>query len=52
MKKELRREILYLRDNLEDRYNKSMIIKDKLLNIDVYSIIILNIRDKQIKDNY
>ena len=36
MKKELRREILYLRDNLEDRYNKSMIIKDKLLNLDVY----------------
>ena len=36
MKKEIRREILYLRDNLEDRYNKSIIIKDKLLNLDVY----------------
>ena len=36
MKKEIRKELLYLRDNLEDRYNKSMIIKDKLLNLDIY----------------
>lgn len=36
MKKELRKEILYLRDNLEDRYNKSMIIKNKLLDLDIY----------------
>ena len=36
MKKELRKEILYLRDNLEDRYNKSMFIKNKLLDLDIY----------------
>jgi len=35
MKKELRRELLFLRDNLEDRYNKSLIIKDKLLSLDI-----------------
>ena len=36
MKKELRKEIIYLRDNLEDRYNKSMIIKNKIMNLDIY----------------
>lgn len=36
MKKELRKEILYLRDNLEDRYNKSVIIKNKILSLDIY----------------
>ena len=36
MKKEIRKEILFLRDNLEDRYNKSVIIKDKIMNLDVY----------------
>lgn len=36
MKKELRKEILYLRDNLEDRYNKSVIIKNKILDLDIY----------------
>ena len=36
MKKELRKEILYLRDNLEDRYNKSMIIKNKIMKLDIY----------------
>ena len=36
MKKELRKEILYLRDNLEDRYNKSVIIKNKILELDIY----------------
>ena len=36
MKKELRKEILYLRDNLEDRYNKSMIIKNKIMDLDIY----------------
>ena len=36
MKKEIRKEILYLRDNLEERYSKSMIIKDKIMNLDIY----------------
>ncbi len=36
MKKEVRRELLYLRDNLEDRVNKSMIVKDKIMNLDIY----------------
>ncbi len=36
MKKELRKEIIYLRDNLEDRYNKSLIIKNKVMNLDIY----------------
>ena len=36
MKKEIRKELLYLRDNLEDRYNKSMIIKNKILDLDIY----------------
>lgn len=36
MKKELRKEILYLRDNLEDRYNKSISIKNKIMDLDVY----------------
>ena len=36
MKKEIRKEILFLRDNLEDRYNKSVIIKNKIMNLDVY----------------
>ena len=36
MKKEVRKELLYLRDNLEDRYNKSMIIKNKILDLDIY----------------
>ena len=35
MKKELRRELTFLRDNLEDRYSKSLIIKDKLLDLDI-----------------
>ena len=33
MKKVLRKELLYLRDNIEDRYDKSMIIKDKVMNL-------------------
>ncbi len=36
MKKELRTELTYLRDNLEDRYHKSMIIKDKILDLDLF----------------
>ena len=36
MKKELRRELTFLRDNLEERYSKSLIIKDKIMNLDIY----------------
>jgi 5-formyltetrahydrofolate cyclo-ligase len=36
MKKILRKELLYLRDNIEDRYDKSMIIKDKIMDLDIY----------------
>ena len=36
MKKELRKELTFLRDNLEERYSKSLIIKDKIMNLDIY----------------
>ena len=36
MKKEIRNEMLFLRDNIEDRYNKSLIIKDKIKELDIY----------------
>ena len=36
MKKELRQEFTYLRDNLDNRYEKSLIIKRRIMNLEVY----------------
>jgi len=36
MKKELRQEFTYLRDNLDNRYEKSLTIKRKIMNLDIY----------------
>ena len=36
MKKELRQEFTYLRDNLDNRYEKSLVIKRRIVNLDIY----------------